>query len=177
MIEFLSSNIASLRNDMGTMIKPRGTQAVVGGQAIGDNDCSRFDIFLHKGLNAVSVSRGHAPKSNPSEFGAISFDRHKNQRFPSSPSASYAFFLPSNVRFVHFHTSAKPLTSATDHDAPQLLQPCPCRLVTSETIGVAQIPRAQAGLLRHHQPHDMKPQEQRFARILKDSPNSKVTEA
>lgn len=172
MIEFLSSNLASGRDDMGVMIEPGGTEATVRRKTVGNDGRSRLNVITHKGLNAVGISRRHTLESNPSKFGGISFDSDKNQRFPRCTAPPCAFFVPANVRFIHFNASTKTLTATPDHDTPQFLQPSPGRLVAAKAIGVAQIPRTQAGLLRHHQPHDVKPEKQRFARPFKDRPHS-----
>lgn len=172
MIKFLSSRLTAGRDDVGVMIEAGGTQATVRRETVGNDECPRLNVIPHERLNVIGVSRRHAPEPNPSEFGRISFDRDKNQRFPRCTAPSLAFFVPSNVRFVHFHASTKTLTATPDHDTSQFLQPSPGRLVAAKAIGVTKIPRAQAGFLRHHQPHNMKPEKQRLACPFKDRPHS-----
>lgn len=167
MIKLLSSGLASSRDDMGMIIEPGGTKAAVRREAVGNDKRSRLDVITHKGLDIVGISRRHAPESNPSKFGGISFDSDKNQCFPLCTAPSCAFLLPSNVRLVHFHAPTKTFPATADHDAAQLLQPPPSRLVAAKAIGFTKVPRAQAGLLCHHQPHDMKPEKQRLARSFK----------
>lgn len=172
MIKFLSSWLAASRDDLRVMIEPGGTEATVRRETVGNDERSGLNVIPHKGFNVVGIRRRCAPESNPSKFGGISFDSDKNQRFPYCAAPSWAFFLSSNVCFVHFHASTEAFTTATDHNAPQFLQPSPSGLVTAKAIGVAQIPRAQAGFLRHHQPHEMKPKKQRLACPFKDRPHS-----
>jgi hypothetical protein len=169
MFEFLKRNGIARADDMRPMPISEGFKFVVDRQSVGYDGRSRFDVVCGKRSHSILANRIDAPEAHATEFlFGLSFNGNQDQRLALGAASSRAFLLTANIRFVHFDSTAQSFPSTTDHDTAQLLQPPPSRLVTPKAVRVAQIARTQSRLLGHHQPHDMKPQSQRFPAVLKN---------
>src|ERR1035437_2687885 len=89
---------------------------------------------------------------------------------PTSVLASPSAAIQPSVRrpdgLVHFHPAREPITTGSDHRAPQFMQPRPGRPITAQSKDPLQIQRAGAVLLAGHIPHRPKPDRQRLPRVL-----------
>ena len=152
MIELLPSTILVFRYDKWAMAEPYRFKPVVSFQSIRDNCCSRFNIALHKGFNAIRIRRKGTPKPHTTQSGDISCGSNKHQGLSKRTPPSCPLFLPSYVSLVHLNSPCQPLTTTADHHASQFLQPPPCHLC-------------------HDQPHNMKPEMQRLSCIFRYRPS------
>src|ERR1017187_9626247 len=89
---------------------------------------------------------------------------------PTSVLASPSAAIQPSVRrpdgLVHFHPAREPITTGSDHRAPQFMQPRPGRPITAQSKDPLQTQRAGAVLLAGHIPHRPKPDRQRLPRVL-----------
>ena len=168
MLELFLRLLPTSADNMWAMMKSGGTELVIDRQAVCDHCCSRFDIVLNKRLNGLPVNSRNTAKADSSEsLLRITFYRNKNQRLAFCSPSPGSFFLSPYIGLIHFHPAHQAFPTHANHHATEFLQPAPSGLVAPELVAVAQILGAQACLLSHHQPHDVKPQTQRLAAILK----------
>jgi hypothetical protein len=74
----------------------------------------------------------------------------------------------ANIGFIHFNATAEAVPSGTDHGLPQLMQPCPSRLITPEAKNALQTERTRPILLAGHKPHGGKSGSQRHSRAIEN---------
>ena len=167
MVELLPSRVSTRADNVWVMLESSRFERVVDIQTVGHNGGPQFDIVPNERLDGVLANRLHASETNSAKLSlCIPFYRNKNQGLALRSAPACSFLLPADVSFVNFHPPSQMFPSAANHNAPKFLKPTPGCLVTPKTVGVAQILGAQPRLLRHHQPHYMKPQPQRLATIL-----------
>ena len=95
--------------------------------------CYWFNIVLQKLQDATRRSTRHMSKANTSDTNTFILDSNKYQCFPCCTKTSFTRFFASNVSFIYFHFSQKQITSRSHHCTTQLVQPCPCCSVTTQT--------------------------------------------
>src|ERR1700687_5174646 len=78
----------------------------------------------------------------------------------------------AQIALVDFDHSSQPLAAGPDHSAAELMQTCPCRLITAPAEHTLQCYRAHPVLLAGQPPYGAKPLSQWRSRILKHRPRS-----
>ncbi len=58
--------------------------------------------------------------------------RDDNDRLIFGLSAADAFFLSTDVGFIHLHKAVEPIPAGPDHGTPQLVEPTPSCLVAAQ---------------------------------------------
>ncbi len=168
MVELFLRDRASSAGDMGLMVEPSRPEFVIDREPVGDNDCPWSHVISNERLDSLSVDRCHTAKANPSQhFLSMPFNSNKHQGLALCAATPCSFSFTANKGFVHFDTSCQSIPPGSNHDTTKFLQPCPSGLVAPKPISVTQVSSAQAGFLRHHHPHDVKPKTQRFTAVLK----------
>ena len=88
---------------------------------------------------------------------------------PSS-SAADAFFLSTDVGFIHLHTAVEPIPVGANHRTPQLVEPTPSCLVAAQAEPLLKPQRTPSGFLAGHVPQGLKPHSQGLLGPFKNRP-------
>src|ERR1035438_2712200 len=168
MVQMFLCGLTSGAGDVRTMVKTSRSQFVIDRQAVGDDGCTKCHVISNERFDRLSVYRCHTAEANPAKLLLrIPFNSNKNQCLALCAASPLSCPLAAHIGFIHLDAPDQRFPPSPNHYAAKLLQPPPGGLVTPKPIGVTQIPGTQACLLSHHQPHDVKPQTQRLAAVLK----------
>ena len=119
----------------------------------------------------VDSGRGVGHPSQPDSADPSPAPRPRgNDRLIFGWSAADAFFLPTDVGFIHLHTAVEPIPVGPDHRTPQLVEPTPSCLVAAQAEHLLQPQRTPSGFLAGHVPHRLKPHSQGLLRPFKNRP-------
>jgi len=166
------SRVSSSRKNNSFVTIAATRQLVVAAPSIGQNCGAPFDDVANERNKArPGYVRNSAQPQSSETFWEMNFqcDNHDILTFRTASSFSTRF-AASNVRFVHFNMATKFIPIGTDHRLPQLVQPRPCRLITSQTKNTFQTQSTRSVFLAGYKPHCCKPNSQRNLCPLEDSP-------
>lgn len=108
-------------------------------------------------------------QSHPTEsFGIMHLHSHRYDGFLIGLTAIYTFFLAAKVRFINLHTPAQLVSSRADHGTAHLVQPGPCRLVTTKARDTHQPKSISSSFLTGDIPSCLEPSSKRLAGPLKN---------
>ena len=113
---------------------------------------------------------GHPSQPDAADSSPVLLGRDDNDRLIFGLSAADAFFLSTDVGFIHLHTAVKPIPAGPDHGTPQLVEPTPSCLVAAQAEHLLKPQRTPSGFLAGQVPHGLKPHSQGLLRPFKNRP-------
>jgi len=150
------------------VIEAFGWHSAVSRPAIRVDHAARLDVLHDKWLQTLSRGVHDPPHSDPSDAMAIFLSGNDHQSFDLRLPPSHPLFQSTHIGLVHLDSAGKPITARAHHGSPQLVQPSPGRLVTSQSKHSLETQRAGPVLLARHPPQGAEPQHQRPAGVLED---------
>ena len=165
------SRVSSSRKNNPFVTIAATRQLVVAAPSIGQNFGAPFnDVANERHKARIGCVRNSAQPHSPETFWEMNFQCNNHDILSFGTATSFtARFAASNVRFVHFNMARKFITIGTDHRLPQLVQPRPGSLITSQTENTFQAQSARSVFLAGYKPHCCKPNLQRKLGPLEDS--------
>ena len=137
---------------------------------IGMNYTARLDHLADERLQTESRGVEDSTQSNATSPSPVFFASHSNQSLSFCPSAALPLFQAAYVGLVHFHSTLEPITAWSHHGPTKLVQPGPGSEVAPQSQNALQPQGTGSVLLRRYPPDRPKPQDQWFARVLKNRP-------
>ena len=168
------SRVAGIRNNNFVMFEAGLRQLVVALPPIGQNLGAPFSDVTNKRHQTTTRHIRYSAHSHASKtFWQMNFHRnsHNLLAFATSPSFA-ANIATANVGLIHFNTSAKQIPVRAHHCLPQLMQPCPSRLITPKAKNAFQSKGACPVLLAGHKPDRCEPGSQRHPCPMEDGSRS-----
>ena len=145
-------------------------EVVVSAPSVGSNYAARFHGFLNGGVQTCARSVPYSSKSNSSDAFAVHLCRYEHQCLALGSTPAFSRFFSTDVGFIHFHHTRKPISSSSDHGPAQLMQPCPRRLIATKPQYPLKSLRTGTVFLAGHPPDRPKPHRERRARSRKYRP-------
>ena len=128
------------------------------------------DRFFNEWVQTLARDIVDPSQPDAADPSPVLLGRDGNDRLVFGLSAADAFFLPTDVGFIHLHTAVEPIPLGPDHRTPQLVEPTPSCLVAAQAEHLLQSQSTPSGFLAGHVPHRLKPHSQGFLRPFKNRP-------
>jgi hypothetical protein len=144
-------------------------QLIVAAPAVSPDLAPRYDHAFQGWNQRSSGGVGNMTHTDPPDLlTRLKLDRQQHQGLPLCSPTPFPRLFAAHIALVGFHETGQAITSRTHHGPPQLLQPCPRRLVTTQPQ--ESLDRQSAGpvLLVGDLPHRPKPQRQGKSAAIKD---------
>ena len=146
----------------------KGFQTIVSIPSIGAHDTARYHRLLNDWLQAVGRSIRYPMQPNTVNVLVLYLRRYHNQCLPFSPTTAFPRLLTAKVGLINFNDARESISSGPHHRTPQLVQPRPRRLITTQPQNPLQPLRTGAILLAGHPPDRAKVHGQGQSGSLKD---------
>ena len=112
---------------------------------------------------------GNMTHTDPSDLlTRLKLDRQQHQGLPLCSPTPFPRLFATHIALAGFHDTCQAIASGTYHGPPQLVQPCPRRLVTTQPQESLDRQGAGPVLLVGDMPHRPKPQRQGKSTAIKD---------
>ena len=104
-------------------------------------------------MQTLARGVGYSSQPDSADPPPVLLGRDDNDRLLFGLSAAHAFFLSTDVGFIHLHTAVEPIPVRPDHRTPQLVKPTPSCLVAAQAEQLVKPQRTSPPdfwLVRHH---------------------------
>ena len=96
------------------------------------------DRFFNEWVQTLARDIVDPSQPDAADPSPVLLGRDGNDRLVLGLSAADAFFLPTDVGFIHLHTAVEPIPLGPDHRTPQLVEPTPSCLVAAQAEHLLQ---------------------------------------
>ena len=127
-------------------------QPIVSVPPIGTHDTARYHCLLNDWLQATGRSICYPVQPNTANVLVLYLHCYHHQCLSLSPTTAFSRLLTANVDLINFNDARESISSRPYHRTPQLVQPRPRRLITTQPQNPLQPLRTGAILLAGHPP-------------------------
>jgi len=143
-------------------------QLTVSNPSISSDHRSWVRRFLHGSFQTGGRGVRNTAKPDSSDAIVIHLYRNHYQCLSGGTPSTLAAFFSTDIGLIHLDDSDQPIPSGNDHGAPQCVQPCPRRPITTQSQNTLDSQGTRAIFLSGDPPNRSKPHRQRFVRPMEN---------
>jgi hypothetical protein len=161
---------AAISQHMNSVNETPLSDAIVACPSVRDDSSTSFDGKVDERAKTGPRRVGNDPHADPADGTTSHLGGHRNEHLDDGSPTFDPDFYATHVGLVYLNLTRQAVAAWSNHASSQLVKPCPCCLIASETENPLEAECVRTVLLTHQPPYRFEPKEKGQLRSMEDGP-------